>query len=69
LAALLPLGTTAQDIPERLALYEKVRDERAHTVQEFTRQAGEDLHGEKRAKFNSKIIIMGILFYHNTNYY
>ncbi|KAM0440607.1 hypothetical protein ACHAQK_005579 [Fusarium lateritium] len=52
LAALLPLGTTAEDIPDRLALYEKVRDERAHTVQEFTRQAGEDLHGEKRAKFN-----------------
>ncbi|KAM0346679.1 hypothetical protein ACHAPU_005392 [Fusarium lateritium] len=52
LAALLPLGTTVEDIPKRLALYEKVRDERAHTVQEFTRQAGEDLHGEKRAKFN-----------------
>ncbi|EKJ74975.1 hypothetical protein NXS19_008499 [Fusarium pseudograminearum] len=52
LAALLPLGTTPADIPSRLALYEKTRDERAHTVQEFTRQAGEDLHGEKRAKFN-----------------
>ncbi|KAM0233179.1 hypothetical protein ACHAPO_007256 [Fusarium lateritium] len=52
LAALLPLGTTAADIPSRLSLYEKTRDERAHTVQDFTRQAGEDLHGEKRATFN-----------------
>ncbi|KAJ4120091.1 hypothetical protein NW768_010374 [Fusarium equiseti] len=52
LAALLPLGTTPGDIPSRLSLYEKVRDERAHKVQEFTRMAGEDLHGEKRAKFN-----------------
>lgn len=54
LAALLPLGTTVDDIPSRLTLYEKTRDERAHTVQEFTRQAGEDLNEEKRAKFNSK---------------
>ena len=54
LAALLPLGTTPDDIPSRLSLYEKIRDERAHKVQEFTRMAGEDLHGEKRAKFNSK---------------
>ncbi|KAJ4265119.1 hypothetical protein NW762_005365 [Fusarium torreyae] len=52
LAALLPLGTTVKDIPKRLALYEKLRDERAHTVQEFTRQAGEDLNAENRAKFD-----------------
>ncbi|KAF4962159.1 hypothetical protein FSARC_9733 [Fusarium sarcochroum] len=52
LAALLPLGTTVKDMPKRLALYEKIRDERAHTVQEFTRQAGEDLNAENRAKFD-----------------
>ncbi|QKD58183.2 uncharacterized protein FOBCDRAFT_242480 [Fusarium oxysporum Fo47] len=52
LVALFPLGTTANDVPSRLALYEKIRDERAHTVQTFTRQAGEDLNEEKRAQFN-----------------
>ncbi|KAF4339639.1 3-hydroxybenzoate 6-hydroxylase 1 [Fusarium beomiforme] len=52
LVALLPAGTSVEDIPSRLALYEKIRDERAHKVQDFTRQAGEDLNEEKRAKFN-----------------
>ncbi|KAF9766043.1 hypothetical protein IL306_001582 [Fusarium sp. DS 682] len=52
LVALLPPGTTVEDIPSRLALYEKIRDERAHKVQSFTRQAGEDLNEEKRAKFD-----------------
>ncbi|KAI3580990.1 hypothetical protein IWW34DRAFT_906976 [Fusarium oxysporum f. sp. albedinis] len=52
LVALFPPGTTANDVPSRLALYEKIRDERAHTVQTFTRQAGEDLNEEKRAQFN-----------------
>ncbi|KAF5570588.1 3-hydroxybenzoate 6-hydroxylase 1 [Fusarium phyllophilum] len=52
LVALLPYGTTADDIPSRLSLYEKIRDERAHMVQLFTRQAGEDLDEETRAKFN-----------------
>jgi acetoacetate decarboxylase len=54
LCALLPLGTTADDIPERLALYEKVRDERAHKVQTLTRIAGADLNDTSRGKFNSK---------------
>jgi 2-polyprenyl-6-methoxyphenol hydroxylase-like FAD-dependent oxidoreductase len=54
LVALFPPGTTANDVPSRLALYEKIRDERAHTVQTFTRQAGEDLNEEKRAQFNSE---------------
>ncbi|CAI4214082.1 unnamed protein product [Parascedosporium putredinis] len=52
LVALLPLGTTPEDIPERLALYEKIRDERAHKIQEFTRIAGADLNDATRKSFN-----------------
>jgi len=42
LAALLPLGTLPEDIPDRLPLYEECRYERAHKIQEFTRTAGKD---------------------------
>ncbi|KAK8126463.1 uncharacterized protein PG998_002222 [Apiospora kogelbergensis] len=42
LAAVLPKGTTPDDVPERLRLYEKIRYERAHTIQEYSRQAGQD---------------------------
>jgi hypothetical protein len=42
LAALLPLGTSKQDIPERLQLYNECRYERAHKIQDFTRTAGKD---------------------------
>lgn len=42
LGALLPLGTTRHDIPERLTLYNECRYERAHKIQDFTRTAGKD---------------------------
>lgn len=42
LAALLPLGTSRQDIPERLQLYNECRYKRAHKIQDFTRTAGKD---------------------------
>ncbi|KAI5361637.1 Putative FAD-binding domain, FAD/NAD(P)-binding domain superfamily [Septoria linicola] len=42
IATLLPLGTAVEDVPARLALYEKCRYERAHKIQEFTRLAGMD---------------------------
>ena len=42
LASLLPPGTTAQDIPGRLQLYEQCRKERADWVQEDTRCRGKD---------------------------
>ena len=42
LAVVLPSGTTPQDVPERLKLYEKIRYERANSIQEFSRQAGKD---------------------------
>lgn len=42
LATLLPLGTSRQDIPERLQLYNECRYERSHKIQDFTRTAGKD---------------------------
>lgn len=54
LCALLPRGTTASYIPERLALYERVRDERAHKVQTLTRLAGMDLNDANRGNITSK---------------
>lgn len=42
LATVLPQGTAPGDIPERLKLYEKIRYERAHLIQDYSRQAGKD---------------------------
>ncbi|TGJ85877.1 hypothetical protein E0Z10_g2861 [Xylaria hypoxylon] len=42
LGTVLPKGTYPSDIPERLQLYEKIRYRRAHTIQEYSRQAGRD---------------------------
>ena len=42
LAAVLPLGTSVDDIPDRLKIYEQCRYERAHQIQDFTRTAGKD---------------------------
>lgn len=39
----LPLGTPITEIHDRLKLYEKIRYDRAHLVQEHSRLAGEDL--------------------------
>jgi 2-polyprenyl-6-methoxyphenol hydroxylase-like FAD-dependent oxidoreductase len=47
LAVVLQRGTKAEDVPERLRLYEKIRMERAHRVQEYSRLAGRDL-GDKK---------------------
>ncbi|KAK7209170.1 hypothetical protein V2G26_016348 [Clonostachys chloroleuca] len=52
LIALLPRGTNPADLPERLALYEKIRDKRAHDIQEFTRRMGADINDETRGKMN-----------------
>ncbi|KAF4980023.1 hypothetical protein FZEAL_3885 [Fusarium zealandicum] len=64
LCALLPRGTTKDDIAERLSLYEKLRDERAHKVQAFTRLAGKDLNDENRGDFNI-MEFMGYNFGHD----
>lgn len=51
LAVVLPLGTRVEEIPERLKLYESIRYERAHKIQNFSRIMGRDIKpGE--SKFN-----------------
>lgn len=40
LAAVLPLGTKKEDVPERLILYQKCRQERANKIQDGTRLSG-----------------------------
>ncbi|CAJ2501729.1 Uu.00g045820.m01.CDS01 [Anthostomella pinea] len=42
LGTVLPKGTDPADVPERLKLYEKIRYDRAHMIQEYSRQAGKD---------------------------
>lgn len=42
LSVVLPKGTSPEAAPERLKLYEKIRYTRAHQIQEYSRQAGED---------------------------
>ncbi|RPB04278.1 FAD/NAD(P)-binding domain-containing protein [Choiromyces venosus 120613-1] len=40
LGVLLPMGTTSEEVPERLKLYEKCRYERATRIQDSTRESG-----------------------------
>ena len=47
LAALLPLGTTFEQLPSRLKLYEEIRIERATRIQRFTRDSGMRVKGER----------------------
>ena len=47
LAALLPLGTTINDLKDRLGLYQECRVERANKIQHFTRLVGMDLRDRK----------------------
>ena len=58
LAVVLQRGIKAEEVPERLRLYEKIRMERANRVQEYSRLAGRDL-GDK--KLDSKA---NLLFHH-----
>ncbi|KAG5794257.1 hypothetical protein H9Q69_006718 [Fusarium xylarioides] len=42
LAVVLPLGTSPEEVPGRLRLYQDFRYDRANRIQEFSRQAGKD---------------------------
>jgi 2-polyprenyl-6-methoxyphenol hydroxylase-like FAD-dependent oxidoreductase len=53
LSAVLPFGTRPADVPERLRLYEEIRYERAHAIQQFTRLAGRDLDQQEGGKLDS----------------
>ncbi|KAJ9609569.1 hypothetical protein H2200_005896 [Cladophialophora chaetospira] len=61
LGVLLPLGTEPHEIPDRLRLYQRCRQERANTVQEATRQSGADISDEKTDK-GAKVLQF---FYYN----
>ncbi|VUC30777.1 unnamed protein product [Clonostachys rosea] len=52
IVALLPRGTSKDDIPDRLALYQSIRDERAHRIQAATRKSGQDLSEEEKRQFD-----------------
>lgn len=54
MAVVLQRGVKAQDVPQRLRLYEKIRMDRANRLQEYSRVAGHDLQEEK--KLNSEFI-------------
>ncbi|CAN8099494.1 unnamed protein product [Discula destructiva] len=47
LSIVLPKGTAPKDVPERLKLYEKIRYDRAHNIQEHSRKAGQDWINDK----------------------
>lgn len=47
LSIVLPRGTAPNDVSERLKLYEKIRYDRAHNIQEYSRQAGQDWSDNK----------------------
>ncbi len=49
LAAVLPLGTAPEAVPKRLELYETIRSDRAHKIQEYSRLSGQDWTGLKPA--------------------
>ena len=51
LGVVLEKGITREDVPARLALYEKIRYERANRIQEYSRLAGRDV--QDHSKFNS----------------
>lgn len=48
LCTLLPKGTRSSEVPERLALYEKTRDTRAHKIQEISRLVGSQISRQDR---------------------
>lgn len=56
LATVLPAGTAPSQVAERLKLYEKIRYERGHIIQEYSRQAGRDWVGGK-PQINSKYLL------------
>jgi hypothetical protein len=63
LSVVLPLGTKPEEIAERLALYEKIRYERANNIQEYSRQAGNDCVDGKPTIDSSSILLSFPILY------
>jgi hypothetical protein len=55
ICALFPRNVSKDEIEGRLKLYEQIRDDRAHRIQDFTRWAGRDLD-DHDDRFDSKIL-------------
>lgn len=47
LGVIMAAGTTAEEIPARLALWEQCRKERAHKIVEFTRHRSREADGSQ----------------------
>lgn len=47
LGAVMPLGTTAIDVPERLELWQRLRLERVHEIVESTRHRARNVNGSQ----------------------
>jgi salicylate hydroxylase len=66
-AVLLPLGTTKQQVPERLRLYEKCRKERNETVLMYTRMNGRDEGDDSVQRMTGEFQTTAILYALYTN--
>lgn len=67
ITTLLPLGTKVEDIPARLALYEKTRQPRVDSVLKYTRLNGADENDPsvQRMTAAEMVKVMGICFSYN----
>lgn len=57
IATLLPLGTKAEDIPSRLAIYEKARQPRVDYILKCTRLNGADENDPSVERMTGKITL------------
>lgn len=60
IAAVLPVGTQPEEIPDRMKVYESCRYERSHLIQHFTKLAGRDRDkvGPDDEKVDSKLDLL-----------
>ncbi|OGM45891.1 hypothetical protein ABOM_006036 [Aspergillus bombycis] len=67
IATLLPLGTKAEGIPSRLAIYEKARQPRVENILKYTRLNGADENDPSVQRMTAAEMVkaMGICFVHN----
>lgn len=47
LGVVFPLGTTADDVPQHLELWQQLRKDRAHQIVEFTRHRAREADGSQ----------------------
>lgn len=57
LGALIPLGTIAEEIPARLELWQQLRLDRAHGIQEATRRRAREADGVRGPPQTSELLV------------